>query len=193
MAASWLMVAVKLTKTDSETLRDKLHPGALGTTGLGKLRGRKVVTGIAKVLEGLAGGSTAGNVWATVTNDGGTYSSGTIVCTQANAAGNYVRWTFGTLTITLTEGTDFQDGASNNDCGENLATAINDHGVLGALYTAVNSSGTVTITSKVPTALMHDIAMSTDDATAFGLTQVASGTEGTAKFFLQHFRVGPDA
>lgn len=193
MAASWLLVAVKLTNTDSETLQDKLHPGDLGTAGLGERRGKKIVGAISNVLNGLAGGATQGNVWATVTDDAGAYSTSQIVCTQANAAGNYVRWTYGSLTITLTEGTDFARGASDTACGDALEDAINNHAVLGSLYTAVNTTGTVALTAKVPTSLMHDVALSTDDATAFALTQAASGTEGAAKWFLQHLRVGKDA
>jgi len=132
---------------------------------------------VAAVLNRIDGGTLQGAVGYVVFDDQGTDPTGTIACTQANADGNYVQFEIGGQTITLTEAVDFEDGASDTECGANLAAAINDHKVLGAFLTASNSTGTVTLTGKLgPSQFYHDLDMTTDAATAFGLTQIGAGT-----------------
>jgi hypothetical protein len=179
-------MVLQVGNRDAAGLASKILPSAVGATGV-NANPRRLVHALKHLLSGCIGGAYPGKLWATVIADDGTKSAGEIVCTQANAAGNYVRFTYGTKTITLTEGTDFARGASDTTCGDALEDAINNHAVLGKLMTAANTTGTVALTAKVPTALIQDLAISTDDGTAFALTQFASATEGTAQFFLQHF------
>lgn len=183
---AWLVLALKLDGHDSEYIKQKLTGASTVGTQLADGRfTKKALRGVENILSGAAGGAYGANVWATVLDNAGTLATGNIACTQANASGNYVRFTYGALTITLTEGTDFARGASNTTCAANLAAAINAHAVLGSIYTALGAVGDCGLTAKLPTALIQDIAISTDDATAFGLTQLTGATEGAAKVFLQ--------
>ena len=181
MATSWLKLTFKLNKSAADIAELYARQRELDQgDGWEKL---------VKFMSAVSGGTIASNVWVSVEDDTGTKPTGTIACTQANAAGNYVRFTYGGNDITLTEGTDFQDGASDDDCGSNLATAINAHAQLSEVMDAVNASGTVTVTMKVPGSEFEDIAMSTDDGTAFSLTQIGgdtAGAEGAAQYFKRH-------
>jgi phage tail sheath gpL-like len=95
---------------------------------------------------------------------------------------------------TLTEGATgkggFSRGTSNTEMAANLAAAINAHPVLGGVYTATAAAGTVTIVGKIPGPLLHSVVITTNDATAFGLTQLAGGTWGAAGLGLQHIWTG---
>lgn len=134
---------------------------------------------VARLLARIDSGAVQGKVGIVAYDDQGTAADGTIACTQANAAGNYVEFEVGGQTIRLTEGTDFEDGASDTECGDNLAAAINADPVLSTFMTAVNVTGTVTVTIDLgPGQAFHDIDMATDDATAFALTQIGAGTAG---------------
>jgi hypothetical protein len=185
MATSYVLAIIKLTNMDSTTARKRYFP----ETGVGAAGANRACNGLSKLTAELAGGVRAGSlVAATVMSDTGVKATAAIACTRANAAGNNVVFTFGAVAITLTEAVDFLRGASDTTCGDNLAAAINAHAVLKTIMSAAAVTGTITITSKIPTSLTHDIAISTDDATAFGLTQFASGTESAAEFFLQGFQ-----
>jgi hypothetical protein len=148
------------------------------------------------LMNGIAGGVRRGNVVATILDTSFTASTGTIACTQANAAGNTITFTYGAKTVVLTEGASGENGiargASNTTCAANLATCINAHPILGPLITALGSVGNCGLTSNLPTCLLQDIAMTTDDATAFSFTQLTGGTEGAAQFFPVHFGSGED-
>ncbi len=185
MSDSWLILALKVKNRAAGDTAKYIQTGSVGTTG--RYYGRQAITGVTELLDGAVAGVPNSVPYLTVLADDGTYSTGNIACTRANAAGNYVRFTYGTLTITLTEGTDFLRGASDTTCAANLATAINDNVVLGGLMTALGSSGNCGLTAKVPTALIQDIALSTDDGTAFSFTQLTGAAEGTAQFFPQAF------
>jgi hypothetical protein len=183
---AWLTLRLKISGRDSEYLKNKLLAATTVGSQLADGRAtRKVAVAASNLLAALASGVLKGKLWVEVTSDSGTYPTGAIACTQANAAGNYVRWTYGALTITLAEGTDFLRGASDTTCATNLAAAINAHPVLGSLYTAAGDAGDCELTGKIPGAALTDIAMSTDDATAFGITALSGGTEGAAKVFMQ--------
>jgi hypothetical protein len=185
--AAYVYLVVKVSSLSSTDVQKKYFP----ITGTGAAGPRRATEGMSELLAGLAGGVVKGVMTASVADAAGTLSTGSIVCTQANAAANYVRFTWGGLNITLLEGTDWLRGASNTTCGDNLAAAINAHSTLKHLMTAVAVTGTITLTAKYTSALAHSITMSTDDATAFALTAFASGTVGAAKFFLQAFPTGP--
>lgn len=133
--------------------------------------------GLINLLSRIDGGTSRAKVGYVVFDDQGTAADGTIACTQANAAGNYVEWEIGGQTVRLTEGTDFDAGASDTTCGANLAAAMNADRTLSTFGTAAAVTGTVTYTYDLgPTQAAHDIDMTTDDATAFGLTQIGAGT-----------------
>lgn len=187
MATSWLIVALRCDNTVAADAKNALLQGTVGTSG--KYFARRAVNGIQKLL-GRAIGTRGGQLFATVLDNSATYGTGNIACTQANAAGDTITFTFGAKTIVLTEGVDFARGASNTTCAANLAAAINAHVVLGGLITALGSVGNCGLTLRVPTALLQDIAMTTSDGTAFSFTQLTGSNEGAAQFFIQKFDMG---
>jgi hypothetical protein len=189
MADSWLIMAVKVKDHTAANLKRDLYPGTIGgSSGTPAERLATKLTGfVGTLLRSINGGVKRGNIFATVLDTAGTLPAGNIACTRANAAGNYVRFTYGGQAITLTEGVDFLRGASDTTCAANLAAAINAHATLKTLMTAAGVNGDCGLTAKIPTALLHDIALSTDDGTAFAFTQLTGGTEGAAQFFLSHF------
>ncbi|HYC48038.1 MAG TPA: hypothetical protein VED01_21405 [Burkholderiales bacterium] len=189
MATSWVIMALKIQNRSAVDVKNDFLMGTVGSQG--RRFARRAVKALSDLLAGVVSGVRKGNLWLTVLDDSGTRATGNIACTQANAAGNFVRWTFGTLTVTLTEGVDFVRGANDTACAANLAAAINAHRILQTLMTALGSSGNCGLTAKIPTALLQDGAWSTDDATAFGLTQLTGGTEGVAQFLPQSFDTGP--
>lgn len=187
MATSWLVVALKVTDRSAADLKRDLtrQTGTVGSQG--KHWARVVVAGITKLLTGAVSGVRKANLYATVLDDSGTRPTGNVACTQANAAGNFVRFTYGAIQVTLTEGVDFVRGATDTTCAANLAAAINANTILGAQITALGAVGNCGLTGKLPTALLQDWAITTDDGTAFVLTQLTGATEGAAQFALQHF------
>lgn len=190
MATSYVVLVIKAQNASAKTLKDKFFRGAGAKPG-GRFGARQALTAISNLLVAIVAGTIRGSVFGSLIDDTGTKATSTIACVQASALANYVRWTFGAQTITLTEGTDFVRGASNATLGVNLKTAINAHQVLRQLFVATdNGTGTVTCTPKFPTSLMHNVTMSTDDAVAFVLTQATGGTAGAAQFFLRGFDTG---
>jgi len=185
--AAYVVMVVKVSSLSSTDVQKKYFP----LTGVQTGAPRRATEGMGKLLTAMAGGVVKGVAWASVEDAAGTVPTATIVCTRANAAANYVRFTYGAQTITFTEATDFVRGASDTTCGDNLAAAINANTTLNKLFVAAAVTGTITLTAKFPGTLAHAITMSTDDATAFALTDFASGTVGAAKFFLQAFPTGP--
>lgn len=185
--AAYVVIIAKVSSLSAADVRRKYLPLANTQGGAPK----RAAEGVSELLTGLASGVVKGVLSASVLDAAGTLSTGSIACTQANAAGNYVRFTWGGLNITLTEGTDFARGASNTTCGDNLAAAINAHSTLKTIMSAAAVTGTITLTAKYPTALAHSVTMTTDDGTAFALTAFASGTVGGAQAFLQAFPTGP--
>lgn len=183
--AAYILALIKVDRMTAADVKKRVFPEA-GTATIGTSR---ALGGLSKMVERISSGVASGSLAAASVIDAtGTVSSGSIACVQANAAGNYVRFTFGGVNITLTEGTDFLRGASNTTCGANLADAINANAVLKTILSAASVTGTVTCTMRFPTTLGHAVTMSTDDATAFTLTAFASGTQGAAQFFLQGFQ-----
>lgn len=196
---AWLFLAVKVTGRNSEYVKDMLYPGRstgtqLGTQlaqGRGTRRGAKRISDL---IVGAAGGAYDANMFVTVTDNTGTYPTGNVACVQANASGDTVIFTFGALTVTLTEGATgengFARGASNTTCAANLAACINAHTLLKGLLTAAGAVGNCGLVAKIPGMFLQDIAMSTSDATAFTFTQLTGGAEGAAKIFPQQMWSG---
>ena len=191
-SSGWLVLAIKMRRRNSLWIKDKLYPAT--TVGTQPSEGRatkRAFNAVANLLAGIASGVYSGNVFGTVLDTSGTASTGNIACVQANAAGDTITFTYGTLTVVLTEGATgvngFARGASNTTCAANLATCINAHPILGPLMVALGSVGNCGLTSTLPGALIQDIAITTSDATAFTFTQFTGGTEGAAKVFLQQF------
>lgn len=189
MADSWLIMAVKVKDHTAANLKRDLYPGTIGgSTGTPAERLAARLSGfVSTYLRAINGGVKRGNIFATVLDTAGTLPAGNIACTRANAAGNWVRFTYGGNAITLTEGADFLRGASDTTCAANLAAAINNHAILGPLLTATPAVGDCALAGNIPTALLQDIAITTDDATAFGLTALTGATEGASQFFPAHF------
>lgn len=187
MASCTLVLALRIEGRAAVDLKNQIASSALNTAAAADRYALKLVEVARRELKACAGGVRQGNLYATVLDSTAALSAGVVACTQANAAANYVRFTYGGIAITLTEGVDFARGGSDTACAAALAAAINAHPILGKLFTAAGDVGDCDITSKLPTSLMHDWALSTDDATAFGLTQLTGGTEGAAQFALQHF------
>lgn len=193
---SWLFVAVRLEGRDANYINEQLQSKTLGTAQA-KFNGRRIVDGIRSILSSVGAGSVGGNLWVAITGNSGSsgaFPTGAIVCTQANAAGDTLTFTYGGQTVVLTEGATgvagFARGASNTTMATALAAAINAHPVLGGIVGAVPAAGTVTLTAKIPGQFMQDYALSTNDATAFGLTQLAGGAEFTAVLMPQSIHTG---
>lgn len=185
MASSYLVFALRVEGPAAVDLKNQVTSGTVASVARFS---RSLARMIQRTLKACDGGSrNGGNLYATILDSTAALPTGNIACVQANAATDTITFTYGGKTIVLTEGTDFLRGADNTACAANLAAAINAHPILGALYTALGSSGNCGLTGKVPTALMHDIAMSTNDGTAFSFTQLSGGSEGAAQWFLQHF------
>lgn len=183
MANSYAEILVKFDVRTIEWLKERVR----STSN----EHREVCLGLARIFESAAAGVTDIDLMYGLNGaTGATAATGTIVCTRANAAGNYVRFTSHGQTVTLTEGADFARGASDTTCGDNLATAINANTTLKRIMSAAAVTGTVTLTSRLPGPNIHSVAMSTDDATAFALTAFASGTIGTSGTFLTSTKYG---
>ncbi len=144
------------------------------------------IASVSNLIKTVGAGNAPGKVYCWATDDTSvTKPEGQVVVgSYAAATGNYIRFSWGANTLDLTEGTDFTAETSNTVTGDNLATAINDHPLLGRFLTAVNASGTVTITCDIPGRQMDPLAISTDDATAFTTTDdignTTAGTTGTS-------------
>lgn len=189
MATSWLLVFARIDNRSAADARRPFISGssAVGSQGsmVGGGGGRKAANAISKIVERIAGGVNRGKIYATVLDNSATFSTGNIACTQANASGDTVTFTFGGIGIVLTEGVDFARGASDTTLAAAVAAAINAHPVLGQVFLAAGNAGNCGLTALIPTAIPQDIAMSTSDGTAFAFTPMNGGNEGAAQFFLQ--------
>jgi hypothetical protein len=193
---SFLLLSVKFKRRNSQWLKDKLFPakdpiGSQPGEGRATRRAFKV---IGDLLAGLVGGVYAGNVWATVTDASGSVATATVTCAVATAAGKTLTFTYGGLTVVITEGATgpngFARGATNITMAAALTACINAHPILGGIILATNpGTAIVTLNGKLPGPVLTDIAITTNDAVAFVLTQFVGGSEGVAKIFPQQFWV----
>src|SRR5574342_144439 len=147
-------------------------------------------------LAAVAGGSAPGKVLLFQDSGDGTQAAGNIACTQANAtAGDTVTIAGVVFTVRASPSSEaslgeFAAGASDTAMAANLAAAINAHPALKGVLTAAGSVGNCALTAVDKGTQGNLIVMSTSDATAFGLTQFASGAKGTVKTELRAFRRG---
>lgn len=185
MASCYLVLALRIEGRAAVDLKNQITGSAIGNNG--NAYSQRLVQMVQRELKACSGGTRQGNLYASILDSTAALPTGQIACVQANAAGDTVTFTYGGVAIVLTEGVDFLRGASNTTLAAALAAAIVAHPVLGKLLDAVGSVGNCNLTGKVPTALLHDIAISTNDGTAFSFTQLNGGNEGAAQFFLQHF------
>jgi phage tail sheath gpL-like len=160
-------------------------------------QGRDGVNALIDLLSGIAGGNYNARVLVALAGaDTGTAGTGTVVCTQANAtAGDTVTLGATTFTVRASPSTDpklgeFAAGASDTACGDNLAAAINAHPDFKGLGTAVNVTGTVTLTMADKGLHGNLMQFSTSDATAFAVTSPTNGAEGTLTQGLRVYRRG---
>lgn len=181
-----IIVALRIEQRAAVDAKNQITSGAVGSTQ-GAVYAQRVVNMLQRELKACAGGVRQGNLYAGICDSTAALPTGAVACVQANAAGDTVTFTWGGVAFVLTEGVDFARGASNTTCAAALAAAINAHPVLGKLFTAVGAVGNCNLTGNVASSLLHDIAMSTNDGTAFSFTQLTGGTEGAAPFFFQHF------
>jgi hypothetical protein len=185
MASCYLVLALRIEGRAAVDLKNQITTSAIGNNG--DAYAQRFVKMAQNELKACAGGVRQGNLWGAVLDSTAALPTGNIACVQANAAGDTVTFTYGGVPIVLTEGVDFARGATNTTLAAALAAAINAHPVLGKLFTALGAVGNCGLVGKVPTALLHDITITTNDGTAFSFTQLNGGTEGVAQFFLQHF------
>lgn len=191
MASYTLVLALRVDGRAAVDAKNLISTSDL-SVGAADPYGQRLIEMVRRELKAVAGGVVYGNLFATILDSTAALPTGNIACTRANAAGNVVNFVYGGKTITLTEGVDFLRGADDTATAANLAAAINAHAILGKNFTALGASGNCGLTGKVGTSLLHDFAMTTDDATAFAFTQLTGGTEGAAQFVLQQFRFNKD-
>jgi hypothetical protein len=191
MADSWLIMAIRVKGYSAVDLKNSITQGTL-TKDVG-LRKRFFST-VIKLLNGIRGGTKRANMIATILDTSFTASTGNIACTQANAANDFITFTYGGKTVEIREGiageNGFARGASNTTCAANLAATLNAHPILSPLILATPSVGNCALAAKVPTCLLQDMAMTTSDGTAYALTQLTGGNEGAAQFIPIHFSTG---
>lgn len=112
----------------------------------------------------LLSGTRKGTMSLLVDGSATAKASQTISCDQSSATDGTDDITIGqvTLSVVASASTEnqFEQGASDADFASNLAAAINDHSVLGLLFTA-ESDGVdeVTVTANLPGAWAHQIGL----------------------------------
>lgn len=151
---------------------------------------RKCVTNLINILKAFASGAKLINMDVTVSSSNPVAASGSIVLSYSDIDADDTV-TIGGVTLTAKASgangtTQFNKQTSATVTAENLATCINANTTLNKHVVASAATGTVTVTAKMKGSIGNLIVMSTSDATAFALTQMASGTggpEGTAVTF----------
>jgi hypothetical protein len=179
-------VVLKISGRDSVYMNRELHSKTLGTSS--RREKRRIVAGIKDLLNGVLGGTEAGNLWVTVLDNAGAKPTWTVTCTQATSADGTLTFTYGGIAIVVTEGVDYEQGASDTSMALALATFLNAHPILGGILTCTPAVGVVTAVSKVPTSLLEDLAIVGD--TGIVVADTVAGTEGAAQLFLQHIDMG---
>lgn len=198
---SYILLSIRVHKHIAAWVGDQLYPlpAALNTGQLAEGKATiRVLSKLSKILSGGASGVYPINVMISVTDGTGVGPTRSIACTQANAAGDTLTLTYGTLTSVLTEGAagpnGFDRGASNAETAINLAARINTHPIWGSAFVAtIGVAGTVTITGKVPGTAVQTLNITTNDATAFAIAAFTPGTDGTAAFLPQQVWVNKKA
>jgi hypothetical protein len=183
---SWLLLALRLNTKPTSFVRGMLTSTELATQTVANDRGkgRRIVAGVKKLLTAAVGGTYDANMYMGIINEG-TLPAGNIACVQSTSAGSTVTFTYGDKTVVLTEGAaganGFARGASNTTEAAALAACINAHPILGALYTALGSSGNCGLTGKIPGGMLNRVVITA--GTGFTVTALSVGTN-TAEAFL---------
>lgn len=167
MADTYVLIAVKVEDRDYASIPE-----------LAAAKNENIGNALVNLVTRINGRASKGSLGFVAFSDAGTNADGAIACTQANAEDETVTFELGGLTVVLTEGVDFDRGASDTTCGAALADAINADPVLRAWVTATAATGTVTVEFNMPGQVGHDLDLTTSEGTAFGLTQIGAGTAG---------------
>lgn len=190
MAAAFLHMVLRLQDRTAADMALRVSPGPADAA-----HGTRIATRLARLIESATGGTPRANLWLAIVDDTGAVSTGSVACTQANAAGDAMIFRFGPTSVaevTLREGVDFVRGASNTTLAANLAAAINAHPVLQGLMIATPAAGTVNLVTILPGPTALAMSLATDDVTAFAITPFAGATAGVASLSLTQFSLGPN-
>ena len=147
-----------------------------------------VVQSLINILRGVHAGTLSGKLLYYIDKADGTAAAQTITCTFASANEGDTATICGvvfTEMVATTPSTDPADGefafaTSDTVSGDNLAAAINAHPRLKGLVTAVNVTGTVTVTYANKGVFGNNGTISeTGGSMAVGAATFASGAVGT--------------
>lgn len=141
----------------------------------------KIAQNLVHIIEGAVGGSYNYSMDIQSSTSAKAVASGTIVITHANVANTKTTTIGGVVITAATSGngtTSWTIGASATADGIAMAACINANTTLSPHLIATQSSGTVTLTSRLGGSITNLIVMSTSDATAFALTQLSGGAGG---------------
>lgn len=143
----------------------------------------------AALVKGLASGTKRGSVNVQVSATDPVAAAGTVTITHANVT-NADTVTIGGVVITAaTSGngtTSWTIGADATADAAAFAACVNANTTLSKHVLASSALGVLTLTVKLKGSIGNLIVMSTSDATAFALVQLAGGTggpEGTATVY----------
>ena len=164
---------VELLKTDSGLAREALINASI-------------------LMQSLASGSQSGVVDIQTSSTDPVAASGTITLTYANLDATDTV-TIGGQVITCrasgaVAGTEFNKETDATVSAANLAVAVNANTTLSKHITATSALGVVTLTAKMKGSIGNLIVMSTSDATAYALVQMASGAGGPENAVVQYNR-----
>lgn len=142
----------------------------------------KSLIAMAQLIEKMASGHASGVVDVQTASASPVAAAGTITLTYANLDANDTV-TIGGQTITCkasgaTAGTQFNKETDATVSAANLVTAINANTVLSKHIVATSALGVMTLTALLKGTIGNLIVMSTSDATAYALVQMAGGTGG---------------
>lgn len=153
------------------------------------------IEGIRRLLEDVASGLEPGKVYVAQDAADGTAATSTIACVQASiSSGDYVK--VGDVKFTAKTSPSSAPGAgefafltSDTVTGAALAAAINAHPATKNLYTAVNASGTVTLTTKHKGPQGNWLKL-TKSGAGFTVTSPTNGALGTMQYGLRSYGRG---
>lgn len=141
----------------------------------------KALNNAENIIRGIKSGSLQGSVDVHYVAASPVAASASVAITHANVT-NGDTVTIGNVVITAaTSGngtTSWTIGANATADGVAMAACINANTTLNKIVSASAASGTVTITSLVKGVIGNALALTTSDATAFGLAAFASGAGG---------------
>jgi hypothetical protein len=142
---------------------------------------QKALTNAVNLIDGISSGAVLGSVDVHKSSTSPVAASAAVAITHANVT-NGDTVTIGNVVITAaTSGngtTSWTIGADATADAVAMAACINANTTLNKIVSASAATGTVTITSVVKGVIGNALALTTSDATAFGLTAFASGAGG---------------